>query len=296
MTPNIEAISTIELMKVLDLVKGVKSEYIYIPRIVVHNTPIVQIAGISDNALCHIADLEGAFNDNNLLNKPFWTNQNLTGIVMMTKDINPYLKTITDYASQKAIRDNNLNPKKKIDSVLLEQAIPMLSFMQLDEVVINDRTEAVGRLIYTLNEDNNIIEYSSGLTTTRSSIELYPMHIVIDPIQRYVTKWIRGHSVCECIDITSDSAFQEILSLKASEGARIWCPDVLKYGNELKSYIFYINKTILNNTKSDKVFLSIRDQLPDMDSRYFMVRLDVEKIKKGTCSNYSVYLLCIKIA
>lgn len=295
---NLEAIQTSQLLKVLEIVKGVKSEFVCIPRMFTKNmASIDKVCGISDNAICHVADLDEMMDVNGLSYKPLWSNINLSHIVLMTKEINPFIKLIMDYSTAKAIKDNKLGSAKKVDPMLIEQAMPMLSFLTYDTMEINGSIYAIGRQLYTLDHNNQIMENLAGNNTlTRTLINLYPEYIVLDPVQKYNIMWLKSHSVCEYTDISSDQAFLDILALKAGDGARIWCPDVVKYGDNLKPYVFYINKTILNNVKGDKIYLSIHDQLEGMDSRYFMVKLDVVKTKKKVNSIYSVYVMCIKVA
>ena len=294
---NLEAIQTSQLLKVLEIVKGVKSEFVCIPRMFTKNMASAdKVCGISDNAICHVADLDEMMDANGLMYKPLWTNINLGHIVMMTKEINPFIKLVTDYATNKAIKDNGLINPKKVDPMLIEQAMPMFSFLVYDTIDINSSTYAIGRQLYTLDHNNSLMQNLAGNNTlTRSLITLYPEYIVLDPVQKYNIMWLKSHSVCEYTDISSDEAFFNILALKAGDGARIWCPDVVKYGPQLKPYVFYINKTILNNVKGDKIYLSIHDQIEGMDSRYFMVRLDVVKTKKKVNSVYSIYILCLKV-
>lgn len=290
---QIEVVQTSKLLKVLDIVKGVKSEFVCIPRMMIPNETI---KGISDNSIVHMADLFGIMNLNGLTYEPIWGNLSLPYIVMMTKEINPFIKLVTDYATSKAIKDNGLINPKKVDPMLIEKALPELSFLVYDTVTINGSTRAVGRQLYTLDHNNSLMQNLAGNNTlTRSLIALFPEYIVLDPVQKYNIMWLKSHSVCEYTDISSDEAFFNILALKAGDGARIWCPDVVKYGPQLKPYVFYINKTILNNVKGDKIYLSIHDQLEGMDSRYFMVRLDVVKTKKKVNSIYSIYIMCLKV-
>ena len=295
---NLEAIQTSQLLKVLEIVKGMKSEFVCIPRMFTKNmASIDKVCGISDNAICHVADLDEMMDVNGLSYKPLWANINLSHIVLMTKEINPFIKLIMDYSTAKAIKDNRLGNVKKVDPMLIEQAMPMLSFLTYDTMEINGSIYAIGRQLYTLDHNNQVMENLAGNNTlTRTLINLYPEYIVLDPVQKYNILWLKSHSVCEYTDISSDQAFLDILALKAGDGARIWCPDVVKYGDNLKPYVFYINKTILNNVKGDKIYLSIHDQLEGMDSRYFMVKLDVVKTKKKVNSIYSVYVMCIKVA
>ena len=290
---QIEVVQTSKLLKVLDIVKGVKSEFVCIPRMMI---PSETVKGISDNSIVHMADLFGIMNLNGLTYEPIWGNLNLPYIVMMTKEINPFIKLVTDYATSKAINDNGLINPKKVDPMLIEKALPELSFLVYDTVTINGSTRAVGRQLYTLDHNNSLMQNLAGNNTlTRSLIALFPEYIVLDPVEKYHLMWLKSHSVCEYTDISSDEAFFNILALKAGDGARIWCPDVVKYGPQLKPYVFYINKTILNNVKGDKIFLSIHDQIEGMDSRYFMVRLDVVKTKKKVNSIYSIYIMCLKV-
>ena len=290
---QIEVVQTSKLLKVLDIVKGVKSEFVCIPRMMI---PSETVKGISDNSIVHMADLFGIMNLNGLTYEPIWGNLSLPYIVMMTKEINPFIKLVTDYATSKAIKDNGLINPKKVDPMLIEKALPELSFLVYDTVTINGSTRAVGRQLYTLDHNNSLMQNLAGNNTlTRSLIALFPEYIVLDPVQKYNIMWLKSHSVCEYTDISSDEAFFNILALKAGDGARIWCPDVVKYGPQLKPYVFYINKTILNNVKGDKIYLSIHDQLEGMDSRYFMVRLDVVKTKKKVNSIYSIYIMCLKV-
>ena len=292
-------IPTDMLLTVLDIVKGVKSEYVSIPRMIT-KVPIMSnmVCGTSDNAICHIASLSNLYEINGLINIPLWEEPRLTNIVMMSKEINPFIKIITDYTNAKAIRDNKLSSSiKKIDPVLFKKALPLFSYLVYDEVEVNNTRVCIGRQLYMLDENNNILESVAGNNTiTRSMIQLYPPHIVLDPVKKYQIAWNFSFNVCRYIDISSDEAFLDILSLKASEGAKIWCPDVVKYGDKLKPYIFYMNKTILNNVKGDKIYLSIHDHIPNMDSRYFMVQLSIEKTKKSARSLYEIYMMCLKIA
>ena len=295
----IEPILTDQLLQVLDIVKGVKSEYVCIPRMFTMNFIMSEnITGISDNAICHVTDLDELIKANGLMNKPLWANINLTHIVLMTKDINPFIKILTDYATSKAIKDNGLSPNiKKVDPMLISKAMPDFTFLVYDDFIVNGDKISIGRQLYTLDHNSQILQNIAGNNAvTRSLIDLFPSHIVLDPVRKYCLTWMKSHSVCEYTDISSDQAFLDILSLKASDGARIWCPDVVKYGDKLKPYVFYMNKTILNNVKGDRILLSIHDQLEGMDSRYFMVKLDVVKTKKKINSIYSVYLMCIKVA
>ena len=298
MSSQIEPIQTSQLIKILELIKGVKSEYICIPRVFTPDMSIQSfVYGISDNAICHIATLGDLMAANGLTYKPLWGNINLPYIVMMTKEINPFIKLVMDYSKNKAINDNRLGTPKKVDPMLIEQAMPMLSYLTYDTVEINGSIHAIGRQLYTLDHNNQVLENLAGNNNlTRSLIHLYPDYIVMDHIQKYVQMWSKSHSVCEYTDISYDKAFLDILALKAGDGARIWCPNVVKYGDALKPYVFYINKTILNNAKGDKIYLSIHDQIEGLDSRYFMVKLDVVKCKKKIMSTYSVYVLCLKVA
>ena len=63
-------IPTDMLLTVLDIIKGVKSEYVSIPRMIT-KVPIMSnmVCGTSDNAICHIASLSNLYEINGLINK-----------------------------------------------------------------------------------------------------------------------------------------------------------------------------------------------------------------------------------
>jgi hypothetical protein len=96
-------------------------------------------------------------------------------------------------------------------------------------------------------------------------------------------------------EITNNESFMNIANAKAGIGAEMWVPEGV--GNftteEAHRYTMSLTGTLLNISKGDKVFVTIKDRLAGRTGYNFIVRFDVYKIKKAMTISY--YMMMLKV-
>lgn len=266
----------VPIKNILERAKNLKTDTVFIPQFPCGIFPN-KIMGLSANSIISIAD----FKD---LSKPvnswiLWDNMGLRSIQLYLKDVNPFLKVISDTAEAIARKENNItDPKAKLPKGLADKYLPK-------ECTIIGHKYATGTIATVLNvydKSGNIIVNTLGNNTVvKSSIQLHNFDF-----EYRVEKMndIFNHSDCivKKLDISEDKNLLDIIGSKATDGSKLWCPCI-----NLRKYTTYINKAFLNISKGDKVYISIYDNIQNLGSRYYAISFDIDKIKKGIHLNTS---------
>ena len=192
-------------------------------------------------------------------------NEGPYSIMLETRLINPWIKLYKD--SLTAVKKTN----KEINKLYLETNI------SIDYDTIWNTN--VGR----------VARYSS-YTTPEYCIPLFyrdRYNIIYQNMQNEIKSIIqanKGTIEYDNIDITNETEFNQIMSLKAADGGVIWSPSFLKKDGKIK-YCLTLASNMLNISKGDLTRLSIYDI---EYSPTFITKFTVEKPKKKITLDYYI--------
>lgn len=196
---------------------------------------------------------------------PVWDDISVGYIALYYKDISPFLRLLDKDQKMEFTLDSNIY-----------------------RVVNSDI--GVGQEVDS-NQDVPITLPDSSVVTQHNKLTLFPP---FDIVKRYFwmeDMWRYSSAVSAQIDLNDDSDFIEIWSGKAADGAKIWKPDINRYGIEFKPYILYLSKTMFTFSKGDKVKVEIRNKLPNRPHNEFLCRFSVYRnIKRKHSEHHYTFL------
>lgn len=254
-------IDSTNLYAVLEESKNLKSEITIIPAWLLQSSPDTSICGVSFNSVATIGYFEKIKDKVHILPRDL----GLHNIAFLSKDLNPFFKSI---------KDNNLETNNFILG-LKPYDINGQPFMachyirtQTKHIVHNERQPHTNKVITT---EQDIFAQMNTIPSAEvlKYINYYSFY-AYDNQCRFVLK---------DYDLDSDEEFQNIMTNKASDGI---FPFTFKDqdGNRNYEYLSYVNKSMLNIAKGDITTMEIKDNLINSSTNRFLVKYDIYKKSK----------------
>lgn len=255
-------IDSTNLYAALEESKNLKSEITIIPAWLLQSSPDTSICGVSFNSVATIGYFEKIKDKVHILPRDL----GLHNIAFLSKDLNPFFKSI---------KDNNLETNNFILG-LKPYNINGQPFMachyirtQTKHIVHNERQPHTNKVITT---EQDIF----------AQMNTIPSAEVLKYINYY--SFYAYNNQCRVVlkdyDLDSDEEFQNIMNnFKASDGI---FPFTFKDqdGNRNYEYLSYVNKSMLNIAKGDITTMEIKDNLINSSANRFLVKYDIYKKSK----------------
>lgn len=255
-------IDSTNLYASLEESKNLKSEITIIPAWLLQSSPDTSICGVSFNSVATIGYFEKIKDKIHILPRDL----GLHNIAFLSKDLNPFFKSI---------KDNNLETNNFILG-LKPYDINGQPFMachyirtQTRHIVHNERQPHTNKVITT---EQDIF----------AQMNTIPSAEVLKDINYY--SFYAYDNQCRVVlkdyDLDSDEEFQNIMNnFKASDGI---FPFTFKDqdGNRNYEYLSYVNKSMLNIAKGDITTMEIKDNLINSSANRFLVKYDIYKKSK----------------
>lgn len=255
-------IDSTNLYAALEESKNLKSEITIIPAWLLQSSPDTSICGVSFNSVATIGYFEKIKDKVHVLPRDL----GLYNIAFLSKDLNPFFKSI---------KDNNLETNNFILG-LKPYDINGQPFMachyirtQTRHIVHNERQPHTNKVITT---EQDIF----------AQMNTIPSAEVLKYINYY--SFYAYDNQCRVVlkdyDLDLDEEFQNIMNnFKASDGI---FPFTFKDqdGNRNYEYLSYVNKSMLNIAKGDITTMEIKDNLINSSANRFLVKYDIYKKSK----------------
>lgn len=255
-------IDSTNLYAALEESKNLKSEITIIPAWLLQSSPDTSICGVSFNSVATIGYFEKIKDKVHVLPRDL----GLHNIAFLSKDLNPFFKSI---------KDNNLETNNFILG-LKPYDINGQPFMachyirtQTRHIIHNERQPHTNKVITT---EQDIF----------AQMNTIPSAEVLKYINYY--SFYAYDNQCRVVlkdyDLDSDEEFQNIMNnFKASDGI---FPFTFKDqdGNRNYEYLSYVNKSMLNIAKGDITTMEIKDNLINSSANRFLVKYDIYKKSK----------------
>ena len=255
-------IDSTNLYAALEESKNLKSEITIIPAWLLQSSPDTSICGVSFNSVATIGYFEKIKDKVHVLPRDL----GLHNIAFLSKDLNPFFKSI---------KDNNLETNNFILG-LKPYDINGQPFMachyirtQTRHIIHNERQPHTNKVIIT---EQDIF----------AQMNTIPSAEVLKYVNYY--SFYAYDNQCRVVlkdyDLDSDEEFQNIMNnFKASDGI---FPFTFKDqdGNRNYEYLSYVNKSMLNIAKGDIITMEIKDNLINSSANRFLVKYDIYKKSK----------------
>lgn len=255
-------IDSTNLYTALEESKNLKSEITIIPAWLLQSSPDTSICGVSFNSVATIGYFEKIKDKVHILPRDL----GLHNIAFLSKDLNPFFKSI---------KDNNLETNNFILG-LKPYDINGQPFMachyirtQTRHIIHNERQPHTNKVITT---EQDIF----------AQMNTIPSAEVLNYVNNY--SFYAYDNQCRVVlkdyDLDSDEEFQNIMNnFKASDGI---FPFTFKDqdGNRNYEYLSYVNKSMLNIAKGDITTMEIKDNLINSSANRFLVKYDIYKKSK----------------
>ena len=265
----------------LEKAKNLKTDVVLVPQFPCGTFPSI-FMGMSSNSILSVGNFDefDYTKPEKFINTLLWGDNSLTHIDLYIKDINPFLKIITDTAESEAREELNIkDPKVKTPKEEIENHLPEEASLYYNRYIVNGAQQSIGTSLEVYDKDGKIMSNTLGNNTVTSSyINLFNSGIS-ENIAKIKMIFQYARKVINDVDVTDDPLLNQIIQSKATEGAKLWVPSVNI--TNISKYMMYINKAFLNISKGDKVLLSVYDNIPTYNDKYFMVSFDIDKPKKG---------------
>ena len=255
-------IDSTNLYAALEESKNLKSEITIIPAWLLQSSPDTSICGVSFNSVATIGYFEKIKDKVHVLPRDL----GLHNIAFLSKDLNPFFKSI---------KDNNLETNNFILG-LKPYDINGQPFMachyirtQTKHMIHNERQPHTNKVITT---EQDIFAQMNTIPSAEvlKYINYYSFYAYEDQCR----------VVLKDYDLDSDEEFQNIMNnFKASDGI---FPFTFKdiNGNRNYEYLSYVNKSMLNIAKGDITTMDIKDNLSNSSANRFLVKYDIYKKSK----------------
>lgn len=255
-------IDSTNLYAALEESKNLKSEITIIPAWLLQSSPDTSICGVSFNSVATIGYFEKIKDKVHILPRDL----GLHNIAFLSKDLNPFFKSI---------KDNNLETNNFI--------------LGLKPYDINGQPFMACHYIRTQTKHmvhNERQPHTNKVITTEQDIFAQMNTIPSSEVLKYINyySFYAYDNQCRVVlkdyDLDSDEEFQNILNnFKASDGI---FPFTFKDqdGNRNYEYLSYVNKSMLNITKGDITTMEIKDNLINSSANRFLVKYDIYKKSK----------------
>lgn len=255
-------IDSTNLYAILEESKNLKSEITVIPAWLLQSSPDTSICGVSFNSVATIGYFEKIKDKVHVLPRDL----GLHNIAFLSKDLNPFFKSI---------KDNNLETNNFILG-LKPYDINGQPFMachyirtQTKHIVHNERQPHTNKVITT---EQDIFAQMNTIPSAEvlKYINYYSFYAYEDQCR----------VVLKDYDLDSDEEFQNIMNnFKASDGIFPFTFKDLN-GNRNYEYLSYVNKSMLNIAKGDITTMEIKDNLSNSSANRFLVKYDIYKKSK----------------
>ena len=255
-------IDSTNLYVVLEESKNLKSEITVIPAWLLQSSPDTSICGVSFNSVAIIGYFEKIKDKVHVLPRDL----GLHNIAFLSKDLNPFFKSI---------KDNDLDTNNFILG-LKPYDINGQPFMachyirtQTKHIVHNERQPHTNKVITT---EQDIFAQMNTIPSAEvlKYINYYSFYAYEDQCR----------VVLKDYDLDSDEEFQNIMNnFKASDGIFPFTFKDLN-GNRNYEYLSYVNKSMLNIAKGDITTMEIKDNLSNSSANRFLVKYDIYKKSK----------------
>lgn len=255
-------IDSTNLCAALEESKNLKSEITIIPAWLLQSSPDTSICGVSFNSVATIGYFEKIKDKVHILPRDL----GLHNIAFLSKDLNPFFKSI---------KDNNLETNNFI--------------LGLKPYDINGQPFMACHYIRTQTKHmvhNERQPHTNKVITTEQDIFAQMNTIPSAEVLKYVNyySFYAYDNQCRVVlkdyDLDSDEEFQNIMNnFKASDGI---FPFTFKDqdGNRNYEYLSYVNKSMLNIAKGDITTMEIKDNLINSSANRFLVKYDIYKKSK----------------
>lgn len=255
-------IDSTNLYAALEESKNLKSEITIIPAWLLQSSPDTSICGVSFNSVATIGYFEKIKDKVHILPRDL----GLHNIAFLSKDLNPFFKSI---------KDNNLETNSFILG-LKPYDINGQPFMachyirtQTKHIIHNERQPHTNKVITT---EQDIFAQMNTIPSAEvlKYINYYSFYAYEDQCR----------VVLKDYDLDSDEEFQNIINnFKASDGIFPFTFKDLN-GNRNYEYLSYVNKSMLNIAKGDITTMEIKDNLSNSSANRFLVKYDIYKKSK----------------
>lgn len=255
-------IDSTNLYAALEESKNLKSEITIIPAWLLQSSSDTSICGVSFNSIATIGYFEKIKDKVHILPRDL----GLHNIAFLSKDLNPFFKSI---------KDNNLETNNFI--------------LGLKPYDINGQPFMACHYIRTQTKHmvhNERQPHTNKVITTEQDIFAQMNTIPSSEVLKYVNyySFYAYDNQCRVVlkdyDLDSDEEFQNIINnFKASDGI---FPFTFKDqdGNRNYEYLSYVNKSMLNIAKGDITTMEIKDNLINSSANRFLVKYDIYKKSK----------------
>ena len=255
-------IDSTNLYAALEESKNLKSEITIIPAWLLQSSPDTSICGVSFNSVATIGYFEKIKDKVHILPRDL----GLHNIAFLSKDLNPFFKSI---------KDNDL----EINNFILG----------LKPYDINGQPFMACHYIRTQTKHmvhNERQPHTNKVITTEQDIFAQMNTIPSAEVLKYINyySFYAYDNQCRVVlkdyDLDSDEEFQNIMNnFKASDGI---FPFTFKDqdGNRNYEYLSYVNKSMLNIAKGDITTMEIKDNLINSSANRFLVKYDIYKKSK----------------
>lgn len=255
-------IDSTNLYAALEESKNLKSEITIIPAWLLQSSPDTSICGVSFNSVATIGYFEKIKDKVHVLPRDL----GLHNIAFLSKDLNPFFKSI---------KDNNLETNNFI--------------LGLKPYDINGQPFMACHYIRTQTKHmvhNERQPHTNKVITTEQDIFAQMNTIPSAEVLKYINyySFYAYDNQCRVVlkdyDLDSDEEFQNIMNnFKASDGI---FPFTFKDqdGNRNYEYLSYVNKSMLNIAKGDITTMEIKDNLINSSANRFLVKYDIYKKSK----------------
>ena len=255
-------IDSTNLYAALEESKNLKSEITIIPAWLLQSSPDTSICGVSFNSVATIGYFEKIKDKIHILPRDL----GLHNIAFLSKDLNPFFKSI---------KDNNLETNNFI--------------LGLKPYDINGQPFMACHYIRTQTKHmvhNERQPHTNKVITTEQDIFAQMNTIPSAEVLKYINyySFYAYDNQCRVVlkdyDLDSDEEFQNIMNnFKASDGI---FPFTFKDqdGNRNYEYLSYVNKSMLNISKGDITTMEIKDNLINSSANRFLVKYDIYKKSK----------------
>lgn len=250
------------LYAALEESKNLKSEITIIPAWLLQSSPDTSICGVSFNSVATIGYFEKIKDRVHILPRDL----GLHNIAFLSKDLNPFFKSI---------KDNDLETNNFI--------------LGLKPYDINGQPFMACHYIRTQTKHmvhNERQPHTNKVITTEQDIFAQMNTIPSAEVLKYINyySFYAYDNQCRVVlkdyDLDSDEEFQNIMNnFKASDGI---FPFTFKDrdGNRNYEYLSYVNKSMLNIAKGDITTMEIKDNLGNCSANRFLVKYDIYKKSK----------------
>lgn len=252
-----------KIWTVLEHTKLLKSEFVYVPQMLLQQTPLTSIMGLSYDCIVTIAQFYDLKNPSYY---ELWsdTNNALKGIVLEGKSVNQF------------IQDHR---------VCFGETEEFHPFYIYSDKYFTGEERGIGCAL---------VEPKNDETINGPTIKLFPHDPILGKINSMLFAYENSSYVVRDIDLSKNEEFLSIINSKAGVGATLWVPKIGEMNNvNAAEYSMSLTGTLLNVAKGDTVKCTIKDRITGRSGYNFIVRFDVIKPKKNCTLTY--YMLMLKV-